>query len=274
MKEKENDDSLGDINKEKSEILKNQKSLIINNYPQLTKIKENERSLIFIDENERLNLERKLEKKINEKKKKELLQKMTEYEKEKYKDKFEENQFRIANSLISYQNWINIRLKSIESEGNHNIDFDDDDIVIKLSDERIEKILNNECSLCFFFIIIGFLFIIIHFMGIQEIIIILNSTLDEITEELKIILNSNQKRKNNFYQIFKINNLRKFPQIDVALVFSFLGNCIFNCAGYFLTSFIFQIISVFILYIYFFFLNFILLKKNYQIIIFILNFFY
>ena len=64
MKEKENDDSLGDINKEKSEILKNQKSLIINNYPQLTKIKENERSLIFIDENERLNLERKLEKKI------------------------------------------------------------------------------------------------------------------------------------------------------------------------------------------------------------------
>ena len=70
MKEKENDDSLGDINKEKSEILKNQKSLIINNYPQLTKIKENERSLIFIDENERLNLERKLEKKINEKKKK------------------------------------------------------------------------------------------------------------------------------------------------------------------------------------------------------------
>ena len=59
MKEKENDDSLGDINKEKSEILKNQKSLIINNYPQLTKIKENERSLIFIDENERLNLERK-----------------------------------------------------------------------------------------------------------------------------------------------------------------------------------------------------------------------
>ena len=258
MKEKENDDSLGDINKEKSEILKNQKSLIINNYPQLTKIKENERSLIFIDENERLNLERKLEKKINEKKKKELLQKMTEYElrKEKYKDKFEENQFSIANSLISYQNWINIRLKSIESEGNHNIDFDDDDIVIKLSDERIEKILNNECSLCFFFIIIGFLFIIIHFMGIQEIIIILNSTLDEITEELKIILNSNQKRKNNFYQIFKINNLRKFPQIDVALVFSFLGNCIFNCAGYFLTSFIFQIISVFILYIYFFFFKF------------------
>lgn len=69
MKEKENDDSLGDINKEKSVELKNQKSLIINNYPQLTKIKENERSLIFIDENERLNLERKLEKKINEKKK-------------------------------------------------------------------------------------------------------------------------------------------------------------------------------------------------------------
>ena len=93
-----------------------------------------------------------------------------------------------------------------------------------------------------FFIIFGIIFCLIHLIGVQASIIILNSLFSEIVDEITLWLN-NTPRIYNFYEKLEINSYKELPEIDVAMVTSSIGIIVLKEIGFKATNSIFQLIS-------------------------------
>ena len=91
-------------------------------------------------------------------------------------------------------------------------------------------------------------------------IIILNSLLNELIDELKIAI-LKTPREYNFYEVIKICSFKELPDIDVALITSFIGIIALKSLGYLITNLIFQLIPGIIFLLFFYSLNFILGKN-------------
>ncbi len=84
----------------------------------------------------------------------------------------------------------------------------------------------------FFF---GILYSDIHLIGVQEMIIILNSMLNELIDELKLAI-AKTPREYNFYEVIKICSYQEIPDIDIAMVTSFLGILVSKYLGFITTN--------------------------------------
>ena len=81
-------------------------------------------------------------------------------------------------------------------------------------------------------------------------IIILNSMLNELIDELKLAI-TKTLREYNFYEVIKICTYKEIPDIDVAMVTSFLGIVVSKALGFIITNILFQLIPGF-LFLFFF----------------------
>ena len=119
----------------------------------------------------------------------------------------------------------------------------------KLMESNCEKYKDSVCCFILYPIlkiitpfICGFIFCIIHLIGIQEGIIILNALYNEIIEEIKF-RTRNKPRENNFFEHIEIASYKSIPEIDVGMFFSFLGIFILKKSGL-LICYLFQIFSL------------------------------
>ena len=92
---------------------------------------------------------------------------------------------------------------------------------------------------CFIF---GCFFCLIHLIGVQEGIIILNALFDEIVDEFKLLANDTPKEF-NFYEKIENATYKSIPEIDVGMFWSFLGIIFLKKYG-FMWSNIFQLLSL------------------------------
>ena len=81
-------------------------------------------------------------------------------------------------------------------------------------------------------------------------IIILNSMLNELIGKLKLAI-TKTLREYNFYEVIKICTYKEIPDIDVAMVTSFLGIVVSKALGFIITNILFQLIPGF-LFLFFF----------------------
>ena len=130
------------------------------------------------------------------------------------------------------------------------LDLNEDivDINNKYFDERYS------CSyIAFNIMFFGILYSGIHLNGVQEMIIILNSMLNESIDELKLAI-TKTPREYNFYEVIKICSYQEIPDIDIAMVTSFLGILVSKYLGFITTNIIFQLIPglLFLLFFYLF----------------------
>ena len=131
----------------------------------------------------------------------------------------------------------------------------------KCEDNDLELDKNFPISTAFIlFYIFGFLYSVIQLIAVQEMIIILNAILNELIDELKL---SKKKtpRDYNFYEVIKICSFKEIPDIDVALVTSFIGVLFFRSLGFIVTNILFQLIPG-ILLLFFFFIFLFILESN------------
>ena len=134
---------------------------------------------------------------------------------------------------------------------------------LNLEKEEYLLIFDESYSIYFKYVsfyIFGFLYSIIQLIGVQEMIIILNSLLNELIDELKIAI-LKTSREYNFYEVIKICSFKELPDIDVALITSFIGIIALKSLGYLITNLIFQLIPGIIFLLFFYSLNFILGKN-------------
>ena len=135
----------------------------------------------------------------------------------------------IDKSLEEIKNWdelMNIEEKSSEET-----------LLLRSKTIKAEK-KGKKC--CFF--VFGLIFCLIHLIGVQAGIIILNSLFGEIVEEFKLWL-SNTPREYNFYEKLEINTYRELPEIDVGMVTSSIGILVLKEIGFKKTNSIFQLLS-------------------------------
>ena len=102
------------------------------------------------------------------------------------------------------------------------------------SKKEIDKSYSN-CSIAFIILFFGILYSAIQLIGVQEMIIILNSMLNELIDELKLAI-TKSPREYNFYEVIKVCSYKEIPDIDVAMVTSFLGIIISKSLGFILTN--------------------------------------
>ena len=129
---------------------------------------------------------------------------------------------------------------------------------LNLEKEEYLLIFDESYSIYFKYIsfyIFGFLYSIIQLIGVQEMIIILNSLLNELIDELKIAI-LKTSREYNFYEVIKICSFKELPDIDVALITSFIGIIALKSLGYLITNLIFQLIPGIIFLLFFLFFEF------------------
>ena len=91
--------------------------------------------------------------------------------------------------------------------------------------EYIDKKIDTKYSkksLIFFIYILGVLYLLIQLIAVQEMIIILNAILNELIVEIKLSIKKSPS-KYNFYEVIKICSYNEIPDIDVALITSFIG---------------------------------------------------
>ena len=128
--------------------------------------------------------------------------------------------------------------------------IDNWDELLNLKEESLEdkqlmksKTIKTNCYNCLcLFELIGIIFCIIHLIGVQASIIILNSLFSEIVEEFKLWLN-NTPREYNFYKRLEINSYRELPEIDVAMITSSVGITLLKSYGFYCINITFQFIS-------------------------------
>ena len=128
--------------------------------------------------------------------------------------------------------------------------IDNWDELLNLKEESLEdkqlmksKTIKTNCYNCLcWFELIGIIFCIIHLIGVQASIIILNSLFSEIVEEFKLWLN-NTPREYNFYKRLEINSYRELPEIDVAMISSSVGIIFLKNYGFYCSNITFQFIS-------------------------------
>ena len=113
----------------------------------------------------------------------------------------------------------------------------------------------SQCALKMLLFLFGILYSIIQLIGVQEMIIILNSLLNELIDELKIAI-VKTPREYNFYEVIKICSFKELPDIDVALITSFIGVVALKSLGYLVTNLIFQLIPGVIFLLFFLFFEF------------------
>jgi len=128
-----------------------------------------------------------------------------------------------------------------------------------VNEEKEKKISNYDyknCSCCqkVVFLLFTIFFTLIHLIGIQEMIIILNALLNELTDELKLFL-YNELREVNFYENLKIASFKDMPDIDVIMFTSFLGTTCIKNYGFIISS-IFQLIPSIWFLLFFLFFSF------------------
>ena len=113
----------------------------------------------------------------------------------------------------------------------------------------------SQCALKMLLFLFGILYSIIQLIRVQEMIIILNSLLNELIDELKIAI-VKTPREYNFYEVIKICSFKELPDIDVALITSFIGVVALKSLGYLVTNLIFQLIPGVIFLLFFLFFEF------------------
>ena len=113
----------------------------------------------------------------------------------------------------------------------------------------------SQCALKMLLFLFWILYSIIQLIGVQEMIIILNSLLNELIDELKIAI-VKTPREYNFYEVIKICSFKELPDIDVALITSFIGVVALKSLGYLVTNLIFQLIPGVIFLLFFLFFEF------------------
>ena len=155
------------------------------------------------------------------------------------------------------------------------LNIDSWDELLKLNDDFQEegkpKELDADMPLCFILFCLVFcgpFFSLIQLVGVQEMIIILNSILNELKDELKLYL-YNTPRKINFYENLRRASYRETPDIDVAMSTSFIGILIIKALGFALTNIIFQLIPAlwFFIFLLFFRNNYAIINLYYRIYI-------
>ena len=131
----------------------------------------------------------------------------------------------------------------------------------KLMESNCKKYEDSVCCCILYFIlriimpfICGLIFCIIHLIGIQEGIIILNALLSEIVEEIKFRMR-NKQRENNFFEYIEIASYKSVPEIDVGMFFSFLGIITLKKFGI-ISSYAFQLSSLIYLILLFLLFDF------------------
>ena len=70
-------------------------------------------------------------------------------------------------------------------------------------------------------------------------IIILNAMLNELIDEIKLAIKK-KARENDFYEVIQICSYKEIPEIDVAMLTSFIGIIAFEHLGFIATNIIFQ----------------------------------
>ena len=118
----------------------------------------------------------------------------------------------------------------------------------------------SKLSLIFFIYFLGVFYLLIQLIAVQEMIIILNNILNELIDEIKLSIKKTP-RKYNFYEVIKICSFKEIPDIDVALITSFIGIMAYKRLGFIITNIIFQLIPA-LLFLFFFFIFLFILEKN------------
>ena len=98
-------------------------------------------------------------------------------------------------------------------------------------------------------------------------LIILNSILNEIIDEVKLSA-MNKKRENDFYEVIQICSYKEIPDIDVAMLTSFIASICFKSIGFFWSNIFFQLIPGLLFLLFFYYFSFhkgIELEKNYML---------
>ena len=140
-------------------------------------------------------------------------------------------------------------------------EFQNLDEEIEQIKEEIESKYTNSEKICLVYII-GFLhFPILHLIGVQEMIIILNAMLNELIDELKLPLKK-KARENDFYEVIQICSYKEIPDIDVAMLTSFIGIIAFEHLGFIATNIIFQSVPGQYYFGSFFIIFLFILEKN------------
>ena len=140
--------------------------------------------------------------------------------------------------------------------------FDNWDELLSLKDDeqaeekKLErtKTYKQNCNIVkFYFDLFGIIFCLLHLIGVQAFIIILNALFSEIVDEFKLLANSTQ-REYNFYEKIQIKSYRELPEIDVVMICSSIGIIFLRNYGFYCSSITFQLIScvlVFLLFLLF-----------------------
>jgi len=157
----------------------------------------------------------------------------------------------LKDNILSISNDI-YQIKDSEDFLNLNRDLE---YIDKKIDTRYSKL-----SLIFFIYFLGVLYLLIQLVAVQEMIIILNAILNELIDEIKLSIEKSP-RKYNFYEVIKICSYKEIPDIDVALITSFIGIIAYKSLGFIITNIIFQLIPA-LLFLFFFFIFLFIPKKN------------
>ena len=165
---------------------------------------------------------------------------------------FKESMLNINQTLNDFENWD--ELLSLEEESEE---------VKKIT--RSKTVKNEYTKFKFVFDWIGTAFCLVHLIGVQASIIILNALFSEIVDEFKLWAN-NTPRVYNFYEKIQIKSYRELPEIDVAMITSSIGIVILKNYGFYCCNITFQLTSSILFFLLFLLLIFIPMK-NYQKII-------
>ena len=94
----------------------------------------------------------------------------------------------------------------------------------------------------FFVQIIGRIFCLIHLIGIQTGIILLNALFNDIRDEILYAI-GNTHKKYDFYHNIEIISYKDFPEIDVIMIISSVGITLLKHSGFICSNIIFQLSS-------------------------------
>ena len=141
-------------------------------------------------------------------------------------------------------------------------EMEDWDELLNLKDESLRqeklklKIIKDNCKSNYAdFKIIGGVFCLIHLIGIQESIIIINSLFSELVEELELMIN-NTPREYDFYEKLEINSYRILPEINVAMMTSSVGIFFLRHFGFCCSNITFQMITLILILLLFLLFDF------------------
>ena len=168
---------------------------------------------------------------------------------------FKESMLNINQTLNDFENWDELLNLEEESEEDK-----------KLNRAKTVKNEYTKFSIKFIFDWIGTAFCLVHLIGVQASIIILNALFSEIVDEFKLWAN-NTPREYNFYEKIQIKSYRELPEIDVAMITSSIGIVILKNYGFYCCNITFQLTSsvlFFLLFLLFDFHTNEKLSKNYS----------